>query len=78
MKSVTDDIIEGIVMSETNKIASGEKTSEETSTALTSVLNDYIESAVFKYTRELASMVINEEQTLDEDSLMLTQMLIDS
>ena len=36
-----------------------------------------LEHAVQKYTSELTSMVIEEEQTLNEDSAMLASMMID-
>jgi hypothetical protein len=73
MNELTVDILEGILLSETRNIADSEMEQQ----ALALVMEETVEQAVVKYTQELASLGMEEEHTLNEDSAMLTSMIID-
>ena len=70
---MTDELVESMVASEGLLIAD----SSMHSNALSSLVEDKIENAILRYTRELSELVIEEERTLNEDTLIIASAIID-
>ena len=77
MKAIAEEVLDSIVISEANKIATCEKSTAEGSHVSSSVMSEYAEAAVLKMIKEMVVSSMVQEKTLIEDSLSIAEKLID-